>query len=165
MIARRSIPSRTSSHGIFRLFQVDVCRETIYFQSVSDMIACMRVISEERELVVVRVKNRMQLEEEDLLSIGFRHVCINVRVQNYEAEQARSDSVIRARQIFSPPAHLFFLSVFVPTVPGKPDQKYPSQRGVESHVCEILLVLVSFAELMTAERHARYVTFRDIMGT
>jgi len=109
--------------ALFRL--VDVCRESIYFQSVPDMIACMRMISEERELIVVRVKNRMHLEEEDLLNIGFRHVCINVRVQNYEAEQ----------------------------------------RGVESHVCEILLILVSFAELMTPERHARYVAFRDVMGT
>jgi hypothetical protein len=87
-----------------------VCRESIYFQSVPDMIACMRMISEERELVVVRVKNRMHLEEEDLLNIGFRHVCINVRVQNYEAEQASSDYIIICPATFPHPLRIFFVS-------------------------------------------------------
>jgi len=36
--------------------------------------------------------------------------------------------------------------------------------GVEGHVCELILLLLDFAELRTEERHARYISYRDAMG-
>lgn len=104
--------------------QVDICRESIVFEHLDDMLDCINTIIEDRELTVERVKNCMLQDEEPLLNCGFRHVCLNVRVRTLDAEQ----------------------------------------RGVENHVCEVLLMLVNFAELMTPERHDRYIAFRDTIG-
>mmetsp|Transcript_12302 Transcript_12302/g.30885 ORF Transcript_12302/g.30885 Transcript_12302/m.30885 type:complete len:351 (-) Transcript_12302:11-1063(-) len=103
---------------------VDICRESLYFQTVADMTQCLKAMSEDIDIVIDRVKNRMVTEDDASLTCGFRKVTVNLRIRTWEAEQ----------------------------------------RGVESHVCEVRLILIDFAELMTEERHKRYVEYRDKIG-
>jgi len=41
---------------------------------------------------------------------------------------------------------------------------YTAELGIDTHVCELQLILVRFAELKSEEGHKRYVEFRNARG-
>ena len=57
---------------------MDVCRQSITFDSVSDMAACLRAIREDDSVAVVRVKNRLSPAYDATTSCGYRDVNLNL---------------------------------------------------------------------------------------
>ena len=86
---------------------VDVCRQSIVFQDVSDMVACLRAVIKDGDIVLVRVKNRLDLSYDSAQSAGYRDLSLNLRIVTGETRCL----------------------------------------GVETHVCEVQLLLRPFAEL------------------
>ena len=59
---------------------VDICRQSIYFSSVGDLRACLNAISEDCEVVPVRLKNRIDPAFSSDASAGYRNLAINLRI-------------------------------------------------------------------------------------
>ena len=57
---------------------MDVCRQSIVFDSVSDITDCLRAIREDDSVVVVRVKNRLNPGFDATDSGGYRDVNLNL---------------------------------------------------------------------------------------
>ena len=58
---------------------LDVCRQSIVFESVSDIATCLNAISDDDDVSIVRIKNRLDLDYDSSLSAGYRDVCVNLR--------------------------------------------------------------------------------------
>ena len=86
---------------------VDLCRQSIVFESVGDVTACLAAIRADPEVVVLRVKNRLDPGYDSAASAGYRDVALNIRLVGPEA----------------------------------------CSLGVETHVCELQLILRPIAEL------------------
>jgi len=99
----------------------DVCRQSIYFDSLGALAACLKTIARDPQAVVSAVKNRLTPDYDDTKTAGYRDVNLNLRLV--------TDETIR-----------FNLS---------------------SHICEVQLILTSFAELKTDAGHKRYVAYRN----
>jgi arabinogalactan endo-1,4-beta-galactosidase len=66
---------------------VDLCRQSIVFEDVDSLAGCLSAIIADREVQVVRVKNRMDLEYNEQQSAGYRDVALNIRIVNERAKQ------------------------------------------------------------------------------
>ena len=86
---------------------LDLCRQSIYFESLSGVADCLAALARVRDVEVVRVKNRLDPEAESAATAGYRNLAINLRLATPEARAL----------------------------------------GVETHVCEIQLLLVSMAAI------------------
>lgn len=53
---------------------VDLCRETLVFESPSDLAKCLEMIKQDSEIHIVRVKNRLDTCFDATWSAGFRYV-------------------------------------------------------------------------------------------
>ena len=62
---------------------MDLCRQSIVFQSVSDLVSCFRTLAKDEEIVLVRVKNRLDpsggSSASAQASAGFRNLAVNLR--------------------------------------------------------------------------------------
>jgi hypothetical protein len=63
---------------------LDICRQSIFFHSVADIVACLCAISNDPDVVLVRVKNRYDPESDASLSAGYRNLAVNLRLDNSE---------------------------------------------------------------------------------
>ena len=86
---------------------MDVCRQSIVFECVHDIITCLQFIERDNEAVVIRIKNRLNSLYDSSTSAGYRDVALNMRIMNPETVGL----------------------------------------GIETHVCELQLLLRPFAEL------------------
>ena len=93
---------------------LDVCRQTIVFDRLEDLIACLRIISSDGEVQVLRIKNRMD-PAYDARDSGYRDVAMNLRLRSADAQRL----------------------------------------GVDMHVCELQLLLLSLAQLKVCPLFAR----------
>jgi hypothetical protein len=59
---------------------VDLCRQSIIFDSVADLALCLRVMEDDPEVHLVRIKNRMDPSYPPLLSGGYRDLSVNLKV-------------------------------------------------------------------------------------
>jgi hypothetical protein len=59
---------------------VDLCRQSIVFDSAADVAACLRAIREDPDALVVRVKNRLDPAYDAAASAGYRDVVLNMRL-------------------------------------------------------------------------------------
>ena len=66
---------------------IDVCRQSIIFESILDLTNCLIAISDDEDVSVVRIKNRLDLSYNSALSAGYRDVCMNLR---FSSELAQS---------------------------------------------------------------------------
>jgi hypothetical protein len=66
---------------------VDVCRECIAFDAVRDVSACLRAIAADTEVVVARVKNRLDPRYDAAASGGYRDVNLNLLMHTREARR------------------------------------------------------------------------------
>jgi hypothetical protein len=85
---------------------LDVCRQTIVFDRLEDLVASLQVISTDEDVQILRVKNRMD-PGYDAQDSGYRDVAMNLRLGS-------TDAVC---------------------------------LGVDTHVCELQLLLLSTAML------------------
>ncbi len=59
---------------------MDLCRQSIVFDSIADLALCLRVMEDDPEVHLVRIKNRMDPSYPSLLSGGYRDVSVNLRI-------------------------------------------------------------------------------------
>lgn len=117
----RAVEKLVRSYGNRVCKLLDICRQSIVFESTQDLAACLRQVVEDNDVVVVSIKNRLSREYDDKESLGYRDVNINLRFNSEDSHRL----------------------------------------GVEWHVCEVQLLLRSFAELKSDKGHERYVKFRN----
>jgi hypothetical protein len=66
---------------------LDICRQTIVYESVAALTAGLLAISADKDVVLVRVKNRMLVEDPAKETAGYRDVAINIRLVNEDARK------------------------------------------------------------------------------
>ena len=120
----RSIEKLLRSYDADPSKLLDVCRQTIVYDSVKDLCDGLKAIRDDPEVFVVRCKNRLDPDCNSAYSAGYRDVSLNLRIQNNAS----------------------------------------ARIGVDCHVCEVQLMLKSFASIKNAEGHARYISFRNARG-
>uniref|UniRef100_A0A7S0N255 Uncharacterized protein n=1 Tax=Cryptomonas curvata TaxID=233186 RepID=A0A7S0N255_9CRYP len=64
---------------------VDICRQCIIFETVQDLCVCLRSILDDRQVRVVRIKNRLDVLYDARISAGYRDVSINLCLVGVEA--------------------------------------------------------------------------------
>jgi len=103
---------------------LDLCRQSIIFDTIEEVTQCLQNIENDPEVVVVRVKNRYTRDYDGKETAGYRDVSLNLRIDN---------EVTRG-------------------------------LGVETHVCELKLLLTSYANLVSDRGHKQYVMWRNMRG-
>jgi hypothetical protein len=66
---------------------VDICRQSIVFDTAAGMTACLRAIAADREAALLRVKNRLARGYDARLSAGYRDVALNLVLSTREARE------------------------------------------------------------------------------
>jgi hypothetical protein len=64
---------------------LDICRQTIVFEDPSNLADCLGLIGMDKEVQVVRVKNRLDPTYDARRSAGYRDVALNLQVATDEA--------------------------------------------------------------------------------
>ncbi len=64
---------------------VDLCRQSIVFDEISDIATCLQTITNDTETIVIRVKNRLDLSYDSSISAGYRDVALNLQIVNKES--------------------------------------------------------------------------------
>lgn len=100
---------------------VDITRQSIIFEKVSDIVACLFNIMKDPEIVIERIKNRLDLDYDSRQSAGYRDLALNLRINSQDTKDL----------------------------------------GLNTHVCEVQLILRHMAEMKSDDGHKRYVEFRD----
>ena len=63
---------------------IDICREIMVFNDLPDLVDMLHRLQEDAEVMIVRVKNRLNPEYDSALSSGYRDVMINIKLQTRE---------------------------------------------------------------------------------
>mmetsp|Transcript_39046 Transcript_39046/g.91171 ORF Transcript_39046/g.91171 Transcript_39046/m.91171 type:complete len:154 (+) Transcript_39046:840-1301(+) len=61
-------------------YLVDITRNSIIFERVQDLHVCLETICNDKDVVVMRIKNRMDPSVSSYDSAGYRDVCLNLRL-------------------------------------------------------------------------------------
>ena len=86
---------------------VDLCRHSIVFESAAGILECLNAMSRDPNVVIARIKNRLDPKFDSGVSAGYRNVSVNLRVVTDETKDL----------------------------------------GVETHVCEVQLLLLGMAKI------------------
>jgi len=76
---------RSYKGKVWRL--LDVVRQSMVFESLEEIVRCLKGICEDQELVILRVKNRFDPDFTSQQSGAYRDVCLNVRLDNEETHR------------------------------------------------------------------------------
>jgi len=67
---------------------LDICRQSIVFETPHDLAACLSIISEDPEIQVLSIKNRLCPDyEATSRSLGYRDVNLNVRIASPDTKR------------------------------------------------------------------------------
>ena len=128
---------------------LDLCRQNIIFEQLDDLCHCIAIIAADREVVVMRVKNRLDPEYNASTSAGYRDVALNLMVTSRSAAELGVDMHICEVQLVlrsMAEIKVCFL-VYI------------------SHIrCALALVITFVCSDQTLEGHKRYVAFRNLLG-
>ena len=64
---------------------VDLCRQSIYFESIANIITCLAAICGDKDVALARVRNRLDPSFDSSQSAGYRNLAINLRLVSSEA--------------------------------------------------------------------------------
>ncbi len=78
---------------------VDVCRQSIVFDTAAAMAACLVTIGEDVDVIVERVKNRMDPEAELRVLGGYRDVAVNLRIDTEETRAMGAETHVCELQL------------------------------------------------------------------
>jgi hypothetical protein len=69
---------------------LDLCRQSIYFDSVAAIADCLATVAADPEVALARVKNRFVAGTGDVAkeSAGFRNLAVNLRLSTEESRAA-----------------------------------------------------------------------------
>ena len=110
------IPSR-AAQDVSRL--LDICRQSIYFETMAGVVDCLKAIGSDPDVVLTRVKNRYDLSFDAAASAGYRNLAVNLRVVTEETKAL----------------------------------------GLETHVCEVQLLLVHMAAIKVRDLSRDFLKF------
>ena len=65
----------------------DCCRQSIVFEEISDIHACLQAIHEDSEVVLLRVNNRLHTSYRAEQTAGYRDLQLNLRIVTTETQQ------------------------------------------------------------------------------
>ena len=111
--------------------------QTIVFSRASDLADCLARAASDPDIQLLRVKNRLSRAFDSGGTAGYRDVAINFRF-TWKSPAAAAADKATGRTCCSGAGH--------------------------GHVCELLLLLLPFAEVKCESGHARYVQYRNAMG-
>ncbi len=69
---------------------MDLCRHSIVFESVAGILKCLDAISNDPDVVIARIKNRLDPKFDSEVSAGYRNVSVNLRVVTDETKDLRT---------------------------------------------------------------------------
>jgi len=76
----RSIEKCTRSYGKKVSHLLDICRQSIYFDSIAGVAACLAAISSDPDVLISRIKNRFDPSLNSDVSAGFRNLAVSLRI-------------------------------------------------------------------------------------
>jgi hypothetical protein len=82
---------------------VDICRQSIIFDSVEDLMMCLNVIACDDEAVILRIKNRLNLSYNSSVSAGYRDLALNLRILNQDSIELGADTHVCELQLLLRP--------------------------------------------------------------
>jgi hypothetical protein len=82
----------------------DICRQTVVFNDVAALLACLRAIRADPEARVLRVKNRLDPAYDARPSAGYRDVALNLRLESPQASGAFTPGLQLVYTRFTPEA-------------------------------------------------------------
>jgi len=77
---KRAIEKLLRSHKGDVSLLVDVCRQSIMFDSATQLLRCLRAIAADKDVVIERVKNRLHPDYNTKISAGYRDCLVNLRI-------------------------------------------------------------------------------------
>ena len=78
---------------------VDICRQSVVFESIEDLISCLSAIERDDEAVIIRVKNRLDAFYDSSLSAGYRDIALNMRIVNKDSIELGAETHICELQL------------------------------------------------------------------
>ena len=66
---------------------VDLCRQSIVFETIECLVNSLKAISEDPEIKILRVKNRLDFSYDSGQSAGYRDVALNLRLETVETQK------------------------------------------------------------------------------
>jgi hypothetical protein len=66
---------------------VDLCRQSIVFENAAGVAACLAAVRADKEVLVLRVKNRLDPTYDSTASAGYRDVALNLRIASNVTEE------------------------------------------------------------------------------
>jgi len=86
---RRMIDKADVAYGGDVSRMLDLCRQSVYFESVSDLTSYLAALSNDPCIEIVRIKNKMSplcdSSNDDFLFSGYRFVSVNCRIRTFES--------------------------------------------------------------------------------
>jgi len=70
---------------------LDVCRQSIIFEELSELLLCMEMIAKDTDIEVLRVKNRLRHGYDGRLTAGFRSLVMSIRIVTEETRALHAD--------------------------------------------------------------------------
>jgi hypothetical protein len=80
----RSVEKVSRSYNNKPWLLVDVVRQSVIYDSILDIVKCLQVISDDPNVQIVRIKNRLSRDYDDTLTAGYRDVVININLVSEE---------------------------------------------------------------------------------
>ena len=63
---------------------LDLCRQSIVFLDLCDLVTCLKIVGADQEVQIVRIKNRIDPGYSGAESAGYRNVSLNLRIVTSE---------------------------------------------------------------------------------
>eukprot|EP00960_Hanusia_phi_P015978 470913-Hanusia_phi.AAC.4 len=80
----RAVEKIMRSYGGDASMILDICRQTVVFDDVQQIITCLRAICNDRDLHVLGIKNSLSTRFDSRKSAGYRHVALYFNILNKE---------------------------------------------------------------------------------
>jgi hypothetical protein len=64
---------------------LDICRQSIYFESIAGVLACLAAIHSDPDVMISRIKNRFEPNLDSDASAGYRNLAVNLRIVTNDA--------------------------------------------------------------------------------
>jgi hypothetical protein len=129
-LAPASLTASPASQDASRL--VDVCRQSIVFESPAGLAACLAAIAADRDVDVARVKNRLDPAHNAGPSAGFRSLALNLRVITAEARRLGIEAHVAEVQLL---LREFAELKVRPIAGARPACERPAERGPRPAPC------------------------------
>lgn len=129
----------------------DLCRQTIVFEDLNELIGCLYTIGSDKQIVVCRIKNRLDPNYDARMTAGHRSVVLNVRVVARETKRLGLETHVsevqlvlrQLQELQNEEAHARYIQF---------RNNYPYKRQEPSHLYDDMVDLVHKASRRMSRR-------------